>query len=333
MKTMPCQAAQAQLLDYLEGELDDALRAALHEHVASCPRCSGELQEIERLRGALGRERVPDPEAAFWGKFPDRVWQAYRAELTAARRPSLAARVAETLARARLPRVPGLWVPVAAILILVLGFTLFIALETPRARDIAAFQAKIQGGKNLALLAQGNIPELPSDHRYGFAAGAGKVNFFLVGHRYAESLAYAAGGDVEAARQRLAAIAESLGAAPGDLAGVARSGSPSLREIAALEPGLVRIAAGAGAREATLFRGGGWLVNLALAVAARDQAALRAAAPEIRRLQHGLEQAEQAPGALRNLGTLAELSASNNLSDRDYTHAARLIRDIQLALL
>ena len=83
--TMRCRDAQAQLLDYTEGELDEALRATLREHLVACPHCQRELQEVEGLRSALGRERVPDPGVAFWEKFPDRVWQAYRAELSAAR--------------------------------------------------------------------------------------------------------------------------------------------------------------------------------------------------------------------------------------------------------
>jgi protein-histidine pros-kinase len=86
MKTMTCQDAQAHLLDYVEGELDEALRATLREHVTACPDCQRELQEIERLRSALGRERVPDPGTAFWENFPGRVLQAYRADLSAASR-------------------------------------------------------------------------------------------------------------------------------------------------------------------------------------------------------------------------------------------------------
>jgi hypothetical protein len=90
MKTMTCQDAQALLLDYAEGGLDDALRAALREHVTACPHCQRELQEIEGVRSALGRERVPDPGVAFWEKFPDQVWRAYRAELSTAGRPGRA---------------------------------------------------------------------------------------------------------------------------------------------------------------------------------------------------------------------------------------------------
>jgi len=86
MKTMKCEDAQALLPDYVEGELDDTLRETLREHLSACPDCQRQLQEMERLRSALGRERVPDPGAAFWEKFPDRVLQAYRTELSGASR-------------------------------------------------------------------------------------------------------------------------------------------------------------------------------------------------------------------------------------------------------
>ena len=101
--------------------------------------------------------------------------------------------------------------------------------------------------------------------------------------------------------------------------------------IAALEPELARLATGP--RDAILFQAGGQLMNLLLSVAARDPAMLRAAAPEILRLRQELEPLGVAPGAVRNLGVLADLLAGNDLSDRDYAKAARLIRDTQLILM
>ena len=88
MNTISCKDAKARLLDYAEGELDDALRAALREHLAACPDCQRELGETERLRSAVGRDPVPDPGVTFWERFPDRVWEAYQAELSTAARPS-----------------------------------------------------------------------------------------------------------------------------------------------------------------------------------------------------------------------------------------------------
>jgi protein-histidine pros-kinase len=101
MKTMTCQEAQALLPDHAGGELDSALGATLREHVTACPDCQRELQEIERLRSALGRERVPDPGVAFWEKFPDRAWQAYQAELSTASRTRPGPRVAASVGMSR----------------------------------------------------------------------------------------------------------------------------------------------------------------------------------------------------------------------------------------
>jgi len=95
MKTMTCLDAQAMLVDYAEGELDNALRAALREHITACPHCSRELQEIERLRSALRHDRVPDPGVVFWEKFPNGVWQAYRAEHSTPSSPGTGTRATE----------------------------------------------------------------------------------------------------------------------------------------------------------------------------------------------------------------------------------------------
>jgi len=324
---MTCEAARAELLDYVEDELDTVARESLQEHLATCEGCSEELREIERLRSALRRERVPDPGTAFWEKFPDQVWRAYQAEVSAVSRSGWAAWAANALARIGWTAAPGAWMPAAAALVAVVGVALFFALQTGTP-GIGAFQAKIRGGENLALV-QRSLAGLPADNRFAFSA-PGKVDFFRIGHEYAASLAFAAGGDSEAARLRLVAIAE-LGAS-GRFAELAR-GSPSVSQIAALEPELVQMAARAGARETALFRVAGWLANISLALAARDKAALREAAPEVLRLRRDLEPGGAPPGALRDLDALGRLLASSDLSDRDYAEAARLIREIQLMLI
>ena len=95
---MGCQEVQAQLLEYAEGDLDDSLRAPLHDHIAACLQCQRELEDIEHLRSALlDDDRVPDPGAAFWDKFPDRVWRAYRRELSTASRSAPRPRGSGTL--------------------------------------------------------------------------------------------------------------------------------------------------------------------------------------------------------------------------------------------
>lgn len=332
MKTITCQTAQPLLLDYAENELDGAQRTALQVHLGSCPHCQQELKAIENLRTALSGQRVADPGALFWENFPDRVWQAYQAEPSTQQRPRLALRAKQIFSRWHAVMAPRVWVPALATVALVVGLVLFLTPEIPGTRGIASFQARIQSSENLAMLARRSAPPLPSANLFGFSATPHMANFFRVGHRYAESLAYAAGGDAVSTRQRLAEIGQLLGDSPKEATRLA-SENPSLQQVMALEPELVQRAHQAGMHSTVLFRAGGGLMNLALAVAARDRTAVREALPELRQLRHDLEPAGVAPGALRDLGTLETLLSSDNLSDRNFAEALRLIRDIQLILM
>lgn len=330
-KRTTCQNAQAQLPDYVEHGIDPARRAMLQAHLDACPRCRRELHEIETLRTMLAGADVADPGTAFWDTFPDRVWQSYRAERSAPQRLGFIARIRQTLVRRHIA-TPRVWVPAMAIAALVAIFVGWYVPQSANRSDIAAFQARIHGGgESLALLARRNAQQVPVANQFAFSAAPQRVNYFRIGHVYAESLVYAANGDLETARQRLTAIAESLGDGA-EVAQLARN-EPSRRRIEAIEPELARLAAAGGTHALALFRAGAWLNNAALAAAARDRTALRAAAPEIQRLRHELDSADTSPGALRELGALAELLANGDLSDHDYARIARLIRDVQSLLL
>jgi len=327
MKNAACRDVQDQLVEYIEGELDKTRQALLARHLETCADCQQELKAIERLRAALAREQAPEPGAAFWENFPDRVWRAYQSEQNTPRQRGTW--LQSLLERLRLALVPPVLIPAVA-LSLIIGLTLFFVLESPGTPGIATLQAKIHSSENLAQLARRSVAELPAASQFGFSAPAPSVSFFRVGHWYAESLAYAAGGETDMARQRLVAIAGQLGSAPAKLNALTQ-GHPTRARIAALEPELARLATEP--RDAVQFRAGGLLVNLSLAVAVRDRALLRDAAPEILRLRQELEPLGVAPGAVRNLRVLADLLASNDLSERDYNKAAELIRDTQLILM
>lgn len=47
---MNCEAFDAALPDYLEGTLDDSLRAAAEMHLRECVRCAGLVRDIENIR-------------------------------------------------------------------------------------------------------------------------------------------------------------------------------------------------------------------------------------------------------------------------------------------
>ena len=47
---MTCEAFDPALTDYLEGTLDDSLRASVEGHLSECVRCASLLRDIENIR-------------------------------------------------------------------------------------------------------------------------------------------------------------------------------------------------------------------------------------------------------------------------------------------
>ena len=58
-----CQQLVEMVTDYLEGDLDPAVRAAVEEHLAACGHCTGYVEQVRRmleLTAGLAPEPVPD---------------------------------------------------------------------------------------------------------------------------------------------------------------------------------------------------------------------------------------------------------------------------------
>ena len=57
------------MMAYLDNEIDDEQRKAFEEHLASCPQCTQELKEFEKLKQLTDSVTLAEPE--------DRIWQQY----------------------------------------------------------------------------------------------------------------------------------------------------------------------------------------------------------------------------------------------------------------
>lgn len=329
MKRLECREVRDRLIDFSEGEMDDAQHAAVQQHLDACPGCRQELRGIEGVRNALASEPVPDPGVAFWEQFPEKVWRAYQAEQVTVNRTERTAGIRDLIEWLRLtPR--GAVVAAFTTLAIIVGAVLLFLPAPSGMPGIASLQARIQSGDGLALLAQRTALGLPAGSQLGFSPPAGKTGFFRIGHEFAQSLAYMAGGDSDSARRHLSAIAALLGdVAPPALTRIARD-TPTHAQIAALEEELGRLATGT--HDLVLFQAGGQMVNLALAVAAHDDRVLHDAVSWVRQLRRDLASAGAAPGALMDLDTLAGLLGEKTISEQVYAQAARLIRNIQLVL-
>ena len=70
---MTCEAFDAALPDYLEGTLDDSLRASIEMHLRECVRCAGLVRDIENIRKEASA--LPDlvPARNLWEGIEARI--------------------------------------------------------------------------------------------------------------------------------------------------------------------------------------------------------------------------------------------------------------------
>ena len=66
---MNCEATNAQLADYLSGQLPEAEHWALEAHLAECASCSDELQAVQRVWRTLGKVTTPEPSPNLRPEF------------------------------------------------------------------------------------------------------------------------------------------------------------------------------------------------------------------------------------------------------------------------
>jgi predicted anti-sigma-YlaC factor YlaD len=66
---MTCQDYKEIIMGYLDNELESDQSKDLEKHLAGCPQCSKELQELRKLKEITERVTFVEPE--------DRLWQEY----------------------------------------------------------------------------------------------------------------------------------------------------------------------------------------------------------------------------------------------------------------
>lgn len=72
--TEPCEQFEPMLSAYLDDELDQPERAEVERHVAACPKCARELNELRGLVSAAEELAAPSVDDAVWDAFLDNVY-------------------------------------------------------------------------------------------------------------------------------------------------------------------------------------------------------------------------------------------------------------------
>ena len=57
---MRCNTTKRHLTAFLDGELDEKLRAGIEEHLSRCPACQSERKALERVRNAMEHMQMPE---------------------------------------------------------------------------------------------------------------------------------------------------------------------------------------------------------------------------------------------------------------------------------
>jgi hypothetical protein len=205
----------------------------------------------------------------------------------------------------------------------------------------STFQAGIHSATDLGTLVTAHAVADEPAVAFGFAATSERARLFLLGTRYAESLAYVHSGNFDAAAQRLATMHQALMDMQGPRALSSylsvmqhllqdrQHTAAVLREFLALfEVLYTEDAQSIGTESLTLFRAGAWMENMKLAAAAGDKNALRqvTTAQYFRREMQSLHAPQ---GILNALEQISHIVAKPDLTDRDVTEILTLAKQVQ----
>jgi hypothetical protein len=241
------------------------------------------------------------------------------------------------------------WVPAltTALLLMSLGLNVWLgshmgdSSETRTARvpvQAYIFQKEIRPDVDLGALVatQKSENELQA---YGFAAKSPRQQNFLLGTFYAEALAYARSGDVEAAAQRWQAIDQALAQTTEPLLSYRRKMQewlqqkpPAIEQFQAslplFESSFEIYAERQHEQTLPLFQAGAWLTNMRLAAAAGDAEGLRRGDA----VAYFLTRLDVPKGVEDRLQRLGDLIAQETLDQREFRTVIKLVEKMQQLL-
>ena len=72
-KLLTCAECDELLLDYFEGDLDDARRAEVEAHASSCVRCQGLIRDVDDIRDVAANMPQLAPSRDLWAGIDSRI--------------------------------------------------------------------------------------------------------------------------------------------------------------------------------------------------------------------------------------------------------------------
>jgi hypothetical protein len=210
--------------------------------------------------------------------------------------------------------------------------------------DSGRFQSRISGPQGLGALANDLTLFGKGGQAMGFAAKSEEAKTFLIGSFYSESIAYVRGGKPDLALERLKAIEKefiTMGV-PNSIYGfvsrienflTTKKYEPAvlLDFFALFQPVYEEYLLSKGKDRLTLFQAGSWLMDMALASAAKDKSLLKQ--PQVLDYFAAEMKRMDAPkGVQDSLAEISAIATKKEIADRDAEQVLKLIKRIQTVL-
>ncbi len=147
---MNCKDIQAKLIDYLDHRLDAATAGDMRQHLASCPSCSREVEELRELLTAMSDSALEMPPPALRENFSIMLQSELNMQATTTIIEEFPVATGETPQPARIVRFSSpLWRIAAAVILLAGGIGIGMLIrtkpsESTTTEEIAAMRKELK---------------------------------------------------------------------------------------------------------------------------------------------------------------------------------------------
>ena len=343
MNSDECKSIQDQLIDYIEGDLDESKSHLIRAHLNTCNDCKRHHKETENTIHHLSKNKAPEIPEAFWKAFPEQVFEAYKAQKSEnAHAPSnwfnaVSSKFVEFISR---PLIPA---AIASGIVILVGIMLYPKQDSAPYSPVIAWVGEISNHNNLLKDVPGHNPPADSTAGYGFASNE-QANFFRIGQTFFNAVTSTYNGNYKLTEKQLNSIS-SLSAPYSDkdtvnliiktgkqLSAIDESNKLILGKLSKIEYKLSQAAISNGKLQHDLWESALLIAKLDLLINMNKADYLKRMQPHFIKLEEKLKSSNMPPGALTAISNINKILEKNNISSDDAAQLYKLSTQIKQLL-
>ncbi len=343
---MNCEKTQIQLIEYIEGSLDNEQASLIQSHTETCPTCQTELLALQQTITQAATSKVPQPDEAFFRSFPFQVLAGYKAQK------------ATTQSKQKVTDKPGLlqllqnwwlntsWPNLAAqamIVVLAIGGSVLLVQDSSGPSfNSGTLYAQLETNPALGKFIEDSY-NAQSTNNFAFADKPATATSYHAGRLYSESLLMIASGKHAYGAEHLTKIHGLL--ANQDKAAIAQNiqqqvaiinqdeinTSGKLASLSKLRSHLEANIQRRGKGHLALFRAGSWLVDIKLIAMAGSLDSLKQAR-QTQYIIDGLSELGAPKSVIKKLERIMFIMSKTSISKPDADEINTLADDLQQLL-